>query len=280
LEIVVYGLPIAVAPGLWTIELEGAPSIGGRYDGWATDHTHFTSSNADSEVTVGSPGSAKKLITVGAYVTRDHWQSETGDFFSFPEENPIGQIASFSSYGPTRDGRLKPDLTAPGVAIVSSLAETARPMLSKDYITLDRKHSIARGTSFSAPHVTGAIALLLQQEPRLTISQIKERLVKLAKQDSFTGPTPNPVWGAGKLWISTSATPDPNPDPDPKPISEQLRLLVRQFDQNKNNQLDDDEMLMALDAWIRSEYVYVLGREFKDEEILDLLNLWQHGIPS
>ncbi len=279
LEIVIYGIPIAVATGTWTIELEGIASIGGRYDGWATD-VEFSSSNGNFDVTIGSPGSSKKLITVGAYVTREQWQSETGDFFSFPQENPVGQIARFSSLGPTRDRRLKPDITAPGTAIASALSEAARYMISKDFILLDHKHTIARGTSFSAPHVAGAIALILQQEPNLTNSQIRDRLIKLAKQDSNTGVTPNSIWGAGKLWVSTATKPDPDPEPTPKPISEQLKLLVRQFDQNKNHQLDDDEMLAALDNWINNRDVYVLGRALKDEEILSLLDLWQHGIPA
>jgi subtilisin family serine protease len=279
MEITIYGIPIAVASGTWTIEVEGTGSGGGRYDGWSTD-VQFSSINANADVTIGSPGSSKRLITVGAYVTREQWQSVTGDFFSFPKENPVGQIASFSSNGPTRDRRAKPDITAPGTAIATTLSEAARYMISKDFILLDNKHTIVRGTSFSAPHVTGAIALMLQQEPNLTITQIRERLVKLAKQDSYTGVTPNTTWGVGKLWVSTATKPDPDPDPNPKPISEQLKLLVRQFDQNRNNQLDDEEMLAALDDWINSRDVYVLSRALKDEEILNLLDLWQHGIPS
>jgi subtilisin family serine protease len=270
MEIAIYGLPIAVASGTWVIELESAGGAGGRYDGWAVD-LPFTSSNADSNYTIASPGSARRLISVGAHVTRDHWQSESGQFFSFPKENPIGQIASFSSRGPTRDNRLKPELTAPGVAIASSLAESARRLLSVDFILLDRKHTIARGTSFSAPHVTGAVALLLQQEPKLTIQQIKDKLTQWARSDQFTGPTPNQTWGTGKLWVGSLS------GVNPKPIPTEIRILARQLDRNANGQLDDEEVLDALDAWVNSRPPLGVSRLLTDTEMLGLLNFWQQS---
>jgi len=79
-------------------------------------------------VTVGSTGSAKKVIAVGA--------TSGGK-----------QMSSFSSWGPTKDGRVKPEVTAPGVRIWSTLP--------------NNKYGILSGTSMSAPAVTGGIALLV-----------------------------------------------------------------------------------------------------------------------
>jgi hypothetical protein len=51
----------------------------------------------------------------------------------------------------------------------------------------------------STPHVTGAIALILQRNPALTHQQIKNILIANARHDSYTGPNPNNDFGAGKL---------------------------------------------------------------------------------
>ena len=87
-----------------------------------------------------------------------------------------GIVTSFSSAGPTSfDHKLKPDLAAPGGQILSStLAEFA----GSPFMVLD-------GTSMSAPHVSGAAALLLQQHPAWTPHQVKSALMSSA----------GPAWG-------------------------------------------------------------------------------------
>ncbi len=61
------------------------------------------------------------------------------------------------------------------------------------------RYTALRGTSMAAPHVTGTIALLLQLNPALTADQVLQILRESATRDSFTGTTPNPGWGFGKL---------------------------------------------------------------------------------
>lgn len=102
--------------------------------------------------TVGSPGTADAALTVGAV----------------DDDN---RIAEFSSRGPTKAGTLKPDLTAPGVGIVAALHSAGRigPPVADGYTSLD-------GTSMATPHVAGAAALVRQQHPDLTGSQLKARL--------------------------------------------------------------------------------------------------------
>lgn len=53
--------------------------------------------------------------------------------------------------------------------------------------------------SASAPLATGLIALMLQMNPKLDALQVKEILQSSARSDEFTGETPNPSWGYGKL---------------------------------------------------------------------------------
>jgi hypothetical protein len=122
--------------------------------------------NSGSELgagSVGSPGSAAGAITVAAASGR------TG-------------VAGFSSIGPTPMSlRLKPDLAAPGVDILSSV-----PAHVGTWAELS-------GTSMAAPHVSGLAALLLEQHPSWTPLQVKSALVQTAAPLS----EPPTVAGAG-----------------------------------------------------------------------------------
>jgi serine protease AprX len=106
--------------------------------------------------TVGSPGCAQQVITVGAC-------------------DEMGHVASFSSRGPTGDGRVKPDLVAPGVEIVAArAANTSMGTVVSKYYTA------ASGTSMATPLVAGLCGLLLEAEPELNPLEIKERLMDTA----------------------------------------------------------------------------------------------------
>jgi subtilisin family serine protease len=106
---------------------------------------------------VASPGSAPRAITAAA-ATRD------------------SVIAGFSSAGPTPvSHRMKPDVTAPGVDILSSVPRS------------DGTWASWAGTSMASPHVAGAAALLRQRHPTWTVAQIKSALV-LTGQPVYTGP--------------------------------------------------------------------------------------------
>jgi subtilisin family serine protease len=96
---------------------------------------------------IGSPGTAPAAITVAAASKTD-------------------QIAYFSSSGPTPIGlQFKPDVTAPGVSILSAVPAREGTWGSDS------------GTSMAAPHVAGAVALLRQRHPEWTVEQLKSALV-------------------------------------------------------------------------------------------------------
>ncbi|MEW2114908.1 S8 family serine peptidase [Streptomyces sp. NPDC005474] len=107
--------------------------------------------------TVGSPGSAAAALTVGAVDRAD-------------------AMADFSSRGPTVDGALKPDLTAPGVDIVAAKAAqgTEGDPAADGYVSMS-------GTSMATPHVAGAAAILVQRHPDWTGERIKAALTASAK---------------------------------------------------------------------------------------------------
>ncbi len=91
-------------------------------------------------------------------------------------------MASFSAFGTTMEGFHKPDLLAPGKNIVSILSSSASnwKLLYPERVLMNGEYFRASGTSMSAPMVSGAAALLLQDEPHLTPDQVKYRLLSTA----------------------------------------------------------------------------------------------------
>ncbi len=94
-------------------------------------------------------------------------------------------VASFSSRGPTPEMDLKPDISAPGVNLLSS-------------VSYGNLFDFFEGTSMAAPHVTGATALLKQLHPDWTPAQIKSALMSTAVQPAALGTNPTNR-GAGRL---------------------------------------------------------------------------------
>jgi hypothetical protein len=171
--------------GNWELMLRGETVNNGRFHVW-TDRHNDTSAISFAEptenCTVTLPGTARNIITVGGFVSRPK---------TMPPNNVQGELEEDSGRGPTRDGRLKPDLTAPGIEIMA-------PGNRKDHVECFN-YVPQGGTSMAAPHVTGLVALLLSIWPRLTAKQIKLLLEHSAASDTATGATPNHRWGAGKL---------------------------------------------------------------------------------
>lgn len=198
---------ISLLSGTWQLILRGDSVINGRYDGWILGCCGWM--NPDNQMRVGMPGTARNAITVGAYTTKNQWTDVDGNPRS--RSATVGDIAAFSSDGPTRDGRLKPEIAAPGQMICStlsgqSLAGSIGSMYpDRSYICQGGRHGISMGTSFAAPHVTGAVALLLSTNRNLDATQLRDMLTSAARRDSFTGATPNNRWGYGKLNVAAFA---------------------------------------------------------------------------
>lgn len=124
--------------------------------------------------TIGSQTAQSKSISVGAIVTKTNWVNyEDIKYCSSDMTNGIDNIAYFSSRGPTPDGQNKPEISAPGAYICSTLSSTMDPAPSEE-LKISANYFLQRGTSMATPVVTGIIAQLLEKNPKLTVSDVRE----------------------------------------------------------------------------------------------------------
>jgi subtilisin-like proprotein convertase family protein len=197
-----------VDPGDWTLQLNYNTLSGpASFDAW-TDGEFLD--NVSPNKTVGIPGTANSALTVGAYTTKTNWTSLDGNPLTFAGTPALDDLCTFSSMGPTRDGRNKPDITAPGSAIASMRAAEAGPSSAfsnfaaygDETILTDTGYAVSMGTSLSAPHVAGAAALLLQMDGSLSANDVNAALTTTAATNTFSdmvGYYPNEQWGYGVL---------------------------------------------------------------------------------
>lgn len=172
---------------------------------------------------VTSPGAAERAITVGAVDKQK-------------------RVASFSSRGPTLDGRVKPDLAAPGVNIVSTVPPVSTGGVNN--ILQGGRTSYygpLSGTSMAAPHVAGVVALMLQANPTLSPQDIKRMLLVTAQEIGKPGIDNETGYGFVNGAAAVQVAKDPKildqpqyrarlatiPDPEPESFLERLAFDAR-----------------------------------------------------
>jgi subtilisin family serine protease len=205
--------------GTWTftfIPVTLGPS-NGEVDLWR----FFASTSLNANFAVGAdnntelvsqPGNAVELITTAAWTSKQTWIACNGTSTTFTGTPLPGNLATFSSMGPTRDNRQKPDIAAPGIAIASTRsfdqAQSCPAVGTPNALVGDGlNHIYNAGTSMAAPHTTGAAALIMQKYGAVTPAFIKNFLATRAIVDGFTGAVPNIDWGYGKLWLGDMLDP-------------------------------------------------------------------------
>jgi len=205
----------------WEIEIRDVQG-GGRFDLWVTSGT-ATLVGGDSNHTIDEPGNADEVITVGAYTTKTSWPSQSGEQ-DWSDRYTLGEIAPFSSRGPTRDGRTKPDLAAPGAWICAALSSDQG--WQSAFVHPDGLHTVEGGTSMAAPHVAGTIALMLSEDPELTVAEIRSTLQSTAERDGQTGGTPNLSWGYGKVDAAAAVDAIASAGPEPPPSTDEPTIVL------------------------------------------------------
>ena len=152
----------------------------------------YTMQIGDNKESVGLPGTASGVITVGAYLqpkpagtAQSVWtdiDNVTHDATTFDADAEANGgtpnvKTPFSSIGPTGDNRRKPDVLAPGDPVISVLPSGYSPVRE---VQVDSTHYKNQGTSQATPMVAGIVALLFQKNNTLTAAQVKNALTSTA----------------------------------------------------------------------------------------------------
>lgn len=179
-------LETGAPPGEWRLRLYGDDVVDGRYNCWVERDSTCRScqsrlhpQDADPRSTTGTICNSQRSVAVGAY----------------DAEDPARPLARFSSAGPTVDGRIKPDLIAPGVQIWAARSTPRNSAMPRPSLVANS------GTSMAAPHVAGAVANMFQAAGRpLSIEETRRLLLGSTQPAS---PDDDPVRvGSGYLDIA------------------------------------------------------------------------------
>jgi len=189
--------------------------------------------------TIGSPGCAREVITVGAV---DH----------------LDKIAVFSSRGPTLDGRVKPDIVAPGVLITAAKSGGS--------------YTIMSGTSMSTPMVSGVVALILSKNPGLSPEQIKNVLKETAKD---LGEDKN-IQGAGRVDAYLSFTKasglEPQSEEEKQKKTEEANKKEAEETAKESGEIDESKKVDE-DTRNNQKY-YVVRGDKQDENKIKIIEVW------
>jgi hypothetical protein len=175
----------------------------------------FSAGNAgpDSE-TMGSPATGKNVIATGASENVPGTLALTYGIYADGPDT----MTDFSSRGPCEDGRIKPDVVAPGTWIASAASSAAPNEAAIAWTAIDDLYVYMGGTSMSGPHAAGAAAVFVQYYKSLHTNAVPSpALVKAALINSADemdqanggpGPIPNNDEGWGRLNLANIVVPD------------------------------------------------------------------------
>jgi subtilisin family serine protease len=191
--------PQPITPGTWRLRLRGVEVNHGQVDVWALDNSEqlnvlFVGRSVQDTIKIGSPATAMSAITVAAYTTKTRWHDANGNLQEVGLE--LDEVSDFSSEGPLRDGRQKPDVAAPGAMIVSALS--ADSQVPPAYFVASGYRADA-GTSMAAPFIVGLVALLLERDPQLEPEAVKALLRANSRIPGQPPGTFDSKWGYGLI---------------------------------------------------------------------------------
>lgn len=194
---------------VWEISFS---SDGGKYM-INSDYGSFTSASKNNyadgctDYTIACTATGHEAISVGAYVSKKTYKDMLGILHQSDWEREA--LYPLSGKGPTYDGRIKPDVVAPGATVISSFNSYAASysvgpsdkVLEITDTSSNREYSwgMASGTSMATPVITGTLALWLEAYPELTLKEAKKIIERTSCHDSYTGNIPNEKYGMGKI---------------------------------------------------------------------------------
>jgi len=199
-------LRIDGAPGEYELILNGATISNGKYDA-TLNPSRFSGKfsgnffeNHISEGSIWDLATAFNNIAPNSYVKRNSWVDIDG-ITRTVNEGDIGDLWLGSGVGPTFDGRLGIDVSAPGDRLVTTYGPTSYWATFRNNLIQGGNglYGIGSAVSAASPIVVGIVALMLEMKPDLDAVQVKQILQQSARSDNFTGSTPNTRWGYGKV---------------------------------------------------------------------------------
>jgi subtilisin family serine protease len=147
-------------------------------------------------------GTAKEIITAGGYNSKVALTTWNGVAYG-PGDTSLYHYLSYTSLGPTADGRMKPDLSAPARFVVGAMSRVGkddnRTVLWPNPPDTLGRYEFTGGTSVASPIVAGIVALMLQADSTLTADNVKLYLQQTATSDAYTSQGGTQRWGAGKV---------------------------------------------------------------------------------
>ena len=166
----------------------------------------FSAGNAGpGSQTIGSPAAAKNVIATGASENVAGTLAQTYDLYADGPDT----MCDFSSRGPCADGRIKPDLVAPGSWIASAASSAAPDEAAIAWTVIDDYYVFMGGTSMSGPHAAGAAAVFMQfyqathtnavPSPALVKAALINSADELDESNGGPGPVPNNDEGWGRI---------------------------------------------------------------------------------
>jgi hypothetical protein len=145
---------------------------------------------------VSSWNCLESVTSVGNFAGQLDYIDVNGNSYSF--NHSPGELSPTSSKGPNRNGYIKPDVSATGngnlSAVVGQYANNGSDALAQGGM-----HIRNGGTSIACPVISGIAALYLEKCPNSTYEEYKNDLFLNAREDNFTGVTPNFGYGYGKI---------------------------------------------------------------------------------
>jgi len=193
------------ATGVYKVKFTGTTVTNGKVDASLNPALSYNNNRFTSHVVAGHSindyASAQQAIVPTDYVHSNSYKDINGTPRSRTGEGAPGELWIGSSAGPTLDGRRGVDIAVPGELNVGAYSAGTYYSRFSHLLVEDANslYGIQNAVSGAAPVLTGMLALMLEVNPNLTVQQAKDILHQTARSDAFTGATPNPDWGYGKL---------------------------------------------------------------------------------
>ncbi len=199
--------------GVWGVELRAVGTQSADFHAWVErdddrrepfgairrHQSKFVAADDVRTHTVGSISCGRSTIAVGSYAPRVLQRD----------------LSTFTAEGPTRDGKRKPEVSAPGDGIIAAASRSSNGVVPMS------------GTSMAAPHVTGLVALVMQAAGRpLSVEEVRGAVIDAARRSPPAGNVWHPRYGNGRVNCAAAVLSQMPQAPQAEPVLEQSPVLA------------------------------------------------------